>query len=200
MSSTQRPPNGAQLDVRLPQLQLVAILVTDLVGFSSLVEQLGDARSCRIVAAHNQLLRACLANANGQEWAHTGDGVMAVFRSVTSALACAIQMQRNLLARAWRKEMGAELQMRVGVHAGEPRPEEGRFFGTSVNTTVRICAAAEPCCIVVSDLARALAAGSDFAFVPRGTTRLKGLVEPLLLHDLLWSRPGPDTCRLDAGN
>src|SRR6185503_6797575 len=75
---------------------LVAILVTDLAGFTPLVLRLGDVAAQRVIQAHNRVLRACLATYAGDEIAHTGDGLIATFRSVARALTCAREIQDAL--------------------------------------------------------------------------------------------------------
>ena len=76
---------------------------------------------------------------------------MAAFRSVAAALQATIEIQCALEAHT-RAQPEAPLRARVGVHAGEPLPEEGRLFGTCVNTAVRVCAAAGGQRVLVSDL------------------------------------------------
>jgi adenylate cyclase len=162
---------------------LVAILVTDLAGFTPLVLRLGDVAAQRVIRTHNRVLRACLASYAGDEIAHTGDGVIATFRSVARALTCAREIQ-NALRRYNRAHSRARLRVRIGVHAGEPLPEDGRLFGTCVNTAVRICSATAAGHVLVSDLVWRLAAGRSFAFQLRGAVALKGLREPLDLYEL----------------
>ena len=162
---------------------LVAILVTDLAGFTPLVLRLGDVAAQRVIQAHNRVLRACLATHAGDEIAHTGDGVIATFRSVARALTCAGEIQ-NALRRYNRAHSRARLRVRIGVHCGEPLPEDGRLFGSCVNTAVRICSATDAGHVLVSDLVWRLAAGRRFAFHLRGAVALKGLAQPLDLYEL----------------
>jgi len=74
---------------------LLALLVTDLAGFTPLVERLGDRRSQRVIQHHNRALRACIEAHRGVEVAHLGDGLLGAFRSVSSALQCARAMQAS---------------------------------------------------------------------------------------------------------
>jgi class 3 adenylate cyclase len=179
--------------VRLPIRQqpddefdgLLALLVTDLEGFTTLVEQLGDVEAREWMHVHNRIVRDAILAHGGREVAHTGDGIMAAFRSVAAALAAAIDVQRGLGAHT-RNNLTAPLRARIGVHVGEPLPEEGRLFGTCVNTAVRVCAAAPAQSVLVSDLARQLAAGRSFRFAASRKVALKGLVQPMQVHELLW--------------
>jgi class 3 adenylate cyclase len=164
---------------------LLALLVTDLEGFTTQVEQLGDVPAREWMHMHNRIVRDAVVAHGGREVAHTGDGVMAAFRSVAAALEAAIDVQRGLHAHT-NEHREAPLRARIGVHAGEPLPEEGRLFGTCVNACVRVCAAAQARSVLVTDLVRQLAAGRSFRFAAARKVALKGLGQPMQLHELLW--------------
>ena len=57
--------------------------------------------------AHNRLLRACLRDHGGREITHTGDGFIAVFRSIAAALACATHGRRCRATHRARVEIRA---------------------------------------------------------------------------------------------
>jgi class 3 adenylate cyclase len=167
-----------------PKPAQLALLITDLVDFSTLLESLGDDAAHSLIHEHNRLLRACLRAHGGREVTHTGDGIMAAFTSATAAIGCGIRMQERLcLLRA--KRPLARLHARVGLHAGRPLPEEGRLFGTPVIEAVRICSLAPADSILVSDAIRDWA-GHGYAYEDRGTFQLKGFREPRRLHAVTW--------------
>jgi class 3 adenylate cyclase len=163
---------------------LVAILVTDLENFTGTVEQLGDAPARELLSQHDELVRRLVSGRGGREVAHTGDGVIAVFRSVSAALETSRALQRSL-AGSGRQGTLESLRTRAGIHAGEPLPTTGRLIGTSLNATVRMCGAARPGTILVSDLVRQLASGTKFQFKARGSLALKGLSFTIKVHELL---------------
>ena len=135
---------------------LLAILVTDLEGFTRMVVKLGDAAAQRVIQAHNRMLRECLSARSGREITHTGDGVIAAFRSVARALSCASEMQRAV-QRYNRAHAECPLRVRIGIHAGEPLPEEGRLFGACIITAVRICSVSPAQGVLCSGVVRELA-------------------------------------------
>jgi class 3 adenylate cyclase len=163
----------------------LVILVTDLEGFTPLVQRLGDGRAQQLIRAHNHLLRTCLQRHGGTEITHTGDGLMASFRSASRAVMCSAEMQQQLRSYSER-HVETPLHVRVGLHAGEPLPEEDRLFGTCINTAVRVCATANAGEVLVTDVVRHLAAGQILPFVDRGVVALKGLSTPMRLHELRW--------------
>jgi class 3 adenylate cyclase len=164
---------------------LLALLVTDLAGFTPLVERLGDRRSQQVIRYHNRALRACVDGHDGVEIAHLGDGLLSAFRSVANALRCACAMQ-VVLAQQRRSNPQAPLHARMGLHAGEPLPEEGRLFGHCVNVSVRVCAQARADSVLVSHLVKELAQG-QFEFDSGRNYQLKGVSGPARLYELAWS-------------
>ena len=72
------------------------ILFTDIVDSTSLTQRLGDAGAMAIVRAHDEIVRGALERHRGSEVKHTGDGLMAAFPSVVSAIECAVEIQRRI--------------------------------------------------------------------------------------------------------
>jgi class 3 adenylate cyclase len=168
---------------------LQALLVTDLVSFTDLVVALGDLRARQLMRAHNRMLRRWLRDYGGREVTHTGDGMFGAFRSVRRAIDCAVAI-RNGFGPPYAPSLEAPLRIRVGLHLGEPLPEEHRLFGTCVNTAARICASAEPDTILASDVVRQAAAGHGIEFADRGSFQLKGLARSMPLYEV--ARPPQD--------
>ena len=175
----------ADAPARAPRARMVVILVTDLVGSTSTVERLGDAAAQQLVRAHNAMLRAVLREHAGVELQHTGDGIMAYFASAPGSVTCAVAIQR-VLARHNRREPDRPLHVRIGLHAGEPLPEEDRLFGKAVIAAHRICRAAGREQILVSDAVRILLPEGERALAGRSERKLKGFAEPFVLFDLAW--------------
>lgn len=164
---------------------IVVILFTDLVGSTSLFERIGDQQAREVLRAHDKIAREWLDRCEGTEVKHTGDGMMTSFTSVGRALECAIGMQRAFAAyNAQHPER--PIDVRMGVNAGEPVAEDGELFGTAVNAAARICAHAEAGQVLVSDVVRHLAQGSDVAFVDRGRVPLRGFKRRFRLFAVPW--------------
>jgi hypothetical protein len=73
-----------------------AILFTDVEGSTALTQRLGDARAMRLLRRHDDVVRSAVRMLQGSEVKHTGDGIMASFRSAFRAVECAIAIQRKL--------------------------------------------------------------------------------------------------------
>ena len=78
------------------------------------------------------------------------------------------------------------LRVYIGLNAGEPIAEERDLFGTAVDLAARICEHAEPDQILISNVARELAAGKGFLFGDVGEVVPKGFEEPVQLYEVRW--------------
>ena len=65
------------------------ILFTDIESSTALTQHLGDELAQEILRGHNATVRSALADHSGGEVKHTGDGIMASFSSVVSAVRAA---------------------------------------------------------------------------------------------------------------
>ncbi|MGE4218240.1 MAG: adenylate/guanylate cyclase domain-containing protein [Alphaproteobacteria bacterium] len=159
----------------------VAVLFTDIVGSTRLGQEFGDARGMEVVRDHNRVVREALTMHGGKEVKHTGDGIMAVFSVVASAVEAAIRMQTDM-ARFNAAQPDKAFQICIGINAGEPIREGGDFFGTPVQLAARVLAVAEAGEIAVSSIVRDLCAGKSFDFEPLGDFELKGFKEPVSIY------------------
>lgn len=176
------PPPSAP---RAASQGLAIILFTDVEGSTALTERLGDEAARELLRAHEEIVRHQLQRHGGVEVKTMGDGFMTSFSSASSALECAIELQRALAAKS-REHADTALRMRVGLNAGEPIAEGDDLFGTAVNLAARIAAEAGAGEILASDVVRQLAAGKGFLFVDRGEAALRGFEEPVRLYEVGW--------------
>jgi class 3 adenylate cyclase/CheY-like chemotaxis protein len=163
----------------------VTVLFTDLVASTELFADL-RAGADAVRSRHFAALRGALSVHHGHEVKTLGDGVMAVFDSVGDGVACAVTMQRTVAGHNQRCPDRA-LAMRIGLSAGETVHADEDFFGTPVIEASRLCAAAGPGEIIVSDIARMI--GGNCAIhrlEPVGELALKGLMEPVLAWQVEW--------------
>ncbi len=73
---------------------LRSVLFTDIVGHTEMMSRLGDVKGRDVLREHERITRETLKAHGGAEVKTMGDGFMASFGSVTSALDCAIALQR----------------------------------------------------------------------------------------------------------
>lgn len=175
------------------------ILFTDIVGSTKLTQKLGDRGAMELVRAHDRIVRRAIDTNGGLEVKHTGDGLMASFRSVSAALEAAVHLQRDLVEH--NREAPTSLEVRIGIAAGEPVLENDDLFGAAVQLASRLCDRAGSGVILVSGAVRDLAIGKPFRFERRGRLTVKGFDEPVSVYEVGWretDRPTDDGRATDA--
>ncbi len=160
------------------------VLFTDIVGHTEMMQRLGDAKGRDVLREHERITRETLKAHGGAEVKTMGDGFMASFGSVTSAMECAIALQRAFASHT--ESMPEPLHVRVGLNAGEPIEEDGDLFGATVILASRIAAKAGAGEILVPDTVRGLLSGKGFMFGDRGEFVPKGFDEGVRLWDVRW--------------
>ena len=166
------------------------MLFTDLVEHTKMMSSLGDERGREVLREHERITREALRAHGGVEVKSLGDGFMASFRSVTAAVECAIALQQQIRER--NTNLGPpdrpDLEVRIGLNAGEPIEEEGDLFGAAVILASRIAGAAQGGEILVSNAIRDLTVGKGFSFSDRGEIAAKGFDEPMRVWEVGWRR------------
>jgi class 3 adenylate cyclase len=174
----------------------VTFLITDLVGSTEQLEQLGDEIAVPMTTRTIARLSETAVGHGGQVIKNMGDGIMVVFSAARAAIACAVSMQH--IVSEPDDDGRAQLPVKIGVHAGEPVRTEGEYMGMPVNVAARICSSAAPGQIVVSDVVRGLVGSRDgHTFRDLGERTLRGLRAPVRLWEVTWKPSGPSTG--DAG-
>jgi predicted ATPase/class 3 adenylate cyclase len=156
----------------------VTFLFTDVEQSTRLLVELGaDAYGQALEEHRNRLREAFQA---GYEVDTQGDSLFYAFDRADDAVLAAAAGQRAL----------AELpvQVRMGIHTGQPTIVGDRYVGLDVHRAARICAAAHGGQIVVSQTTRDLA---DVETRDLGEHRLKDLTQPQRLYQL--AVPGLET-------
>jgi hypothetical protein len=161
-----------------------AILFTDIADSTRLTQELGDRAVMAVLREHDSIVRTALAQFGGGEVKHTGDGIMAAFVSANQAIGAAMQIQRDLHARDGTEQHA--LHVRIGVAAGEPVTEHDDLFGAAVQQAARLCACAQPGCIVVSSGVHDLCRGKGIRFSDGGPIAVKGFAEPIGHYEVHW--------------
>lgn len=161
---------------RYPQCEVeqAAILFTDVVRSTELLDRLGDEAAHEVRRRHFDLLRSALRDHGGREVKNLGDGLMVVFDSTQTAAAGALAMQRAV------DGCDDPVQLRVGIAAGEMVREDDDYFGRPVVVAKRLCDAAAAGEVLVSGPARGLAAADPaIDHEQLEPLTLKGLSEPV---------------------
>lgn len=182
-------PDSGTVDERLAELRRGArevaertFMFTDIVGSTALLEAIGDEAWEDLRRWHDDALRACIANDQGEEVDHTGDGFFAAFPDARSAIACAKDIQTRLAEH--RREHGFAPQVRIGLHAADATRGGGGYSGKGVHAAARIAAIAGAGEIVAS--ASTVAGVTDISVSNERTVPMKGIAEPVAVVTVDW--------------
>jgi class 3 adenylate cyclase len=165
----------------------VTICFSDIEGYTSMNERLGDRRAQEVLREHYRLVREELLQHRGFEVKVHGDGFMVAFDSAARALRCAQAIQRA--QTAWSEQHpDTPLRVRIGLHTGEAiRGDDDDFLGSTVNLASRIATAARGGEILVSALLKELCASTgEFEFDRGQEIELKGLSQAHKVYSVSW--------------
>jgi class 3 adenylate cyclase/pimeloyl-ACP methyl ester carboxylesterase len=123
--------------------QLLAIMFTDVVGYTALTER-DEAAAVRVRDQSRDLIRTLVGQFDGEVVDATGDESLSIFPSALRAVDCALALQGALRSHK-------DLRLRIGIHLGDVLRRGGEVIGEGVNVAARIRPLAEPGGICVSE-------------------------------------------------
>jgi class 3 adenylate cyclase/DNA-binding SARP family transcriptional activator len=177
----------------------VSVLFIDVVGSTELLTRLGDTAADELRRSYVDALSGAVGAHHGEVVKSLGDGIMAVFDSAAEAVDAGVAMQQ-ITTRVGR-DRDIALRARVGVASGDAGSEDGDWHGTPVVEASRLCDAARAGQVLVADLTRRLAGSrTTRAFTPLGPLALKGLPEPVVVHEVVEASATRSTSSSRAGS
>lgn len=186
LADALRQSGEAQAAAAQQPANIIAIMFTDMVSSVEVTQRLGDEGAMKLVQAHNLIVGTALKRWRGHEVKHTGDGIMAVFPVVADGLSAAMEIQREL-AEHNRLTLSMPIRIRIGISAGQPIRERDDFFGTVVQLSSRLCAAATEGEILIGANVQEIVPAQSFSFSERRSLFLKGFPDPQPVLVLDWS-------------
>lgn len=181
--------------------QLRAVLVSDLVDSTALVQKLGDRQAAECLQRHDALARALIVRHGGCEHDRT-DGFVVLFERPIEAIGFALEYHEALKSL----DLGAQAKLvaRVGIHLGEvevwdndpevvargARPTE--IEGLSIAMAARINSIARPGQTLLSSAAYEVARRSSVGAAPQAALhwhshsfyRFKGVSDPVEVFEV----------------
>lgn len=154
------------------------IVFTDVVGSTVLSQTMGSKAWSELIGSHLDMLGSIVEGNGGSVVKTLGDGGMYAFRSASSALTAAGEIQRAVV--------GSDLEVRVGAHSGDVIRDRDDYIGLTVAKAARVASAADGGQILVSASTVGMVNPAEFHFGPPVLVELKGLEGKHQLHPLNW--------------
>lgn len=144
---------------------LLTLLMTDIVGSTSKLAQLGDHRWAKLLDQHDEIVRKTVGEYRGYAINTTGDGFIIAFSVPTNAIKCA-QKIRSQVSRL-------KIAMRMGIHIGECERRGADISGLTVHIAARILCYASRGQVLISGTVRDVTIGSGHDLRHVSAPRLK---------------------------
>ena len=128
----------------------LAIVFTDLVGFSDWALEAGDESALELLREVSEAIEPAFAAHGGEVVKRLGDGIMAVFDDAHSALEGIVEARERI---GVVEVAGYRPRFRAGLHVGRPRRLGGDYLGVDVNIAARVAEQASADELLVSDRA-----------------------------------------------
>jgi adenylate cyclase len=155
------------------QRSLAAIVSADVVGYSRLMGQDAAGTLTALRQLRTEIFAPTVGDYQGRIVKSMGDGWLVEFASVADAVACAIEVQEQLIGNDI-------IKLRIGVHLGDITHENEDIYGDGVNIAARLQEIAEPGAMVISDIAwRSIDGKLSAAFADLGGQDLKNIAKPV---------------------
>ena len=122
--------------------RLAAILISDIVGYTKLMEEDTEGTVMAWSDARDNVVEPQVESANGRLVKFMGDGFLAEFNTVQTALECAIGIQNGVKTNS--------LKFRMAVHLGDIIDDGKDIYGEGINIASRLEGIAEPGGICIS--------------------------------------------------
>ncbi len=185
----------------------LTVMFCDLVGSSTLAEQLDPEEWREVLRAYQQLCSEVIRSYEGYIAQHLGDGLLVYFgypvaheddarRAIQAGLGIVAALKQN--APDLRQTLGVQLAARVGIHTGlvvmdqvgYGERREQLALGETTNLAARIQALTAPNTVALSVETWRLAARS-FVYRRLGMHNLKGFSQPLEIYRALREKTHP---------
>jgi len=170
--------------------RLAAILAADVAGYSRLMGEDEEGTLAALRAVRRELADPKIAEHRGRIVKTTGDGLLAEFASVVDAVRCAVELQREMIARNTAAPAERRIEFRMGINVGDIIIEDGDIFGDGVNIAARLEALAEPGGICLSAAAHEQVRDRlDLAFDDLGEQQVKNITRPVRTDAVVLGAP-----------
>ena len=166
--------------------RFAAILALDMVGYSRLIEADEADTLARLSSIRSDIISPSIERHGGRIIKGTGDGVLAEFDDVTSAIDSAFEIQGAVIRDQEQVPAASRIMFRVGINAGDICAEDGDVYGHGVNVAARIESLADPGGILISgSVYNRLEDRASHIFEDLGPHLVKNIRSPIRVYRVL---------------
>ncbi|HYV93393.1 MAG TPA: adenylate/guanylate cyclase domain-containing protein [Chitinophagales bacterium] len=152
--------------------QLAAIMFTDIVGYTALMQQ-DEQLAKELRDRHRLVLQKEIPEHRGKILQYYGDGTLSVFDSALDAVQCSIAIQKQL-------QVAPSIPIRIGIHTGDIVYEENDIYGDGVNVSSRIQSLSVPGGVLISEkVYDDIKNHPEIITIPMGSFELKNVKKPV---------------------
>ena len=144
--------NVVELVLRPAQrTQNLAILLSDMKGFTARTSQQTREENARMLAFHDALLLPVIRGFGGRKVKSIGDALLVTFRSPTDCVLCGMAMQDRLASWNSRRGPQEQIEVRIAISLGEVRVDADDVTGDPVQLALRASAFADAGEVVLTE-------------------------------------------------
>ena len=155
--------------------KLVAVMYTDIVGYTSITEE-NDALALKLNVKHKNAVSELIEEFDGVVQEVIGDGSLSYFTSASDCVHCAIALQRIFCEEP-------VVPVRIGIHIGEIRGDSNLVYGNPLNVASRIESIGVAGSILLSrNVIDSISGKTEFSVVSLGIYSFKNVEKPIEIY------------------
>ena len=159
-----------------PRRKLAVILATDVVGYSTKMEENED-QTLKNLKVCRSIIDGLVEEYHGRIFNTAGDSVLADFQSAVEAVICASEFQNTIKERNNSVPQVEQMEFRIGINMGDVVIEGDNLYGEGVNVAARLEALAQPGGVCLSkNVHEIVNKKTDFQFHDLGEQTVKNTV------------------------
>jgi class 3 adenylate cyclase len=167
---------ASSIDSQIKTVQkLVAVMYTDIVGYTSMMEE-NNALAMMLNVKHKNAVTEFIQKFNGVVQEVIGDGSLSYFTSASDCVLCAIDLQRIFI-------QDPVVPVRIGIHIGEIRGDSDLVYGNPLNVASRIESIAIAGSVLLSrNVIDSILGTAEISFVSLGSYAFKNVEKPIEIY------------------
>jgi len=177
--------NRQQIRAYVQAGEEIAVMFSDIRGFTSYTAREGDRAAYKLSRIHEVLLKEQIEAQDGIVVKTMGDGIMAAFAELSSAVHSAVGIQKAIRQRN-RQHPAEPIDVGIGLASGTPIVTEADLIGNSVNLSQRVSSLAKGGQILATEeFTHEILPSQGYRCIPLGKRQLKGL-GAVRLYEIAW--------------